>query len=113
MHSSIADYTIEEHTSDMFRVKTFINENLVYFNGHFDNFKILPAVAQIKIVIDIYKNIINKDLFVVNKLLKLKFTNMILPNTNVFIECHYSNNILSFKIYDENKKYSDGKVYFS
>ncbi|MBW5395448.1 3-hydroxyacyl-ACP dehydratase, partial [Brachyspira hampsonii] len=41
------------------------------------------------------------------------FTNMILPNTNIFIESHFSDNIISFKMYDDNKKYSDGKLYFS
>ena len=109
---SSIDYTIEEHTSDMFKVKVFIGEDLVYFDGHFENFKLLPAIAQVKIVMDIFKNIFNKDL-IVTKLLKLKFTDMILPNTNIFIESHLSDNIILFKIYDDNKKYSDGKVYFS
>ncbi|MCZ9954845.1 3-hydroxyacyl-ACP dehydratase [Brachyspira hyodysenteriae] len=112
MSNPIIDYTIEEHTSDMFKVKVFIREDLIYFNGHFKNFKLLPAIAQVKIVTDIFKNIFNRDL-IVTKLLKLKFTDMILPNTNIFIECHLSDNIISFKIYDDNKKYSDGKVYFS
>ena len=109
---SSVDYTIKEHTSNMFKVKVFISEDLIYFDGHFEQFKLLPAIAQVKIVTDIFKNIFNKDL-IVTKLLKLKFTDMILPNTNIFIECNLSDNIISFKIYDDNKKYSDGKVYFS
>lgn len=106
------DYKIEEQTSDMFRVRVFIDEKLPYFDGHFDNFKLLPAIAQVRIVLDIYKSIFSRD-FSINKLLKLKFVNMIFPNTNITIECHCLNNILSFKIYDEDKKYSDGKVYFA
>ena len=106
------DYKIEEKTSDMFRVKVFIDERMAYFEGHFENFKLLPAIAQIKIIIDISKDIFCKD-FIVSKLLKLKFTNMIFPNSNIIIEGHYSNNVLSFKIYDEDKKYSDGKIYFA
>lgn len=106
------DYKIEEKTSDMFRVKIFIDERLKYFDGHFDNFKILPAIAQVHIILDIYKSIFSRD-FSVNKLLKLKFTNMIFPNTTVIAEANYSDNILSFKIYDEDKKYSEGKIYFS
>ena len=100
---SSIDYTIEEHTPNMFKVKIFISDNLFYFDGHFEKFKLLPAIAQIKIITDISKDIFHKEL-VVNKLLKLKF---------IFIECHLSDNIISFKIYDDNKKYSDGKVYFS
>ena len=64
-----------------------------------------------KIVLDISKNIFKKD-FQVNKLLKLKFINMIFTNTNIIIESRYSNNVLLFKIYDDNKKYSDGKICF-
>ena len=109
---SSIDYTIEEHTPDMFKAKIFISSSLFYFDGHFEKFKLLPAIAQIKIITGISKDIFHKEL-VVNKLLKLKFTDMILPNTNIFIECHLSDNIISFKIYDDNKKYSDGKVYFS
>lgn len=106
------DYKIEEKTSDMFRVKVFINEKLPYFDGHFDNFTLLPAVAQVRIVLDIYKSIFSRD-FAVNKLLKLKFVNMIFPNTIIIVEGIYANGILSFKIYDEDKKYSDGKIYFA
>ncbi|MEI0602737.1 3-hydroxyacyl-ACP dehydratase [Brachyspira alvinipulli] len=106
------NYTIEEQSSDMFKVKVFIDEKLPYFDGHFDNFKLLPAVAQIKIIIDISKNIFSKDI-IVTKLLKIKFTNMIFPNSNIIIEGIYANSILSFKIYDEDKKYSDGKIYFA
>ena len=65
----------------MFKVKVFIDEKLPYFDGHFDNFKLLPAVAQIKIIIDISKNIFSKDI-IVTKLLKIKFTNMILNDGN-------------------------------
>ena len=109
---SSIDYTIEEHTSDMFKVKVFIGEDLVYFDGHFENFKLLPALAQVHIVLGISEDIFKKD-FTVNKLLKLKFVNMIFPNTNIIIESHYSNNALLFKIYDDNKKYSDGKICFA
>ena len=106
------NYTIEEQSYDMFKIKFFIDKDLPYFDGHFDNFKLLPAVAQIKIIIDISKNIFSKDI-IVTKLLKIKFTNMIFPNSNIIIEGIYANSILSFKIYDEDKKYSDGKIYFA
>ena len=69
----------------------------------------LPAVAQIKIALDIAKEIFETD-FAVQKLSKVKFINMIYPNTKVNIEEHYSNDSLSFKIYDNDKKYSEGKA---
>ena len=54
-------------------------------------------------------NIFNID-FKVNKLSKVKFTNMIYPNTKVDIEGHYLNDSLTFKIYDNDKKYSEGRA---
>ncbi|MDO6993016.1 3-hydroxyacyl-ACP dehydratase [Brachyspira innocens] len=104
------DYKIEEKTSDMFRVKIFIDERMPYFDGHFENFKLLPAIAQVKIALDICKSIFSRN-FSVSKLLKLKFVNMIFPNTIITLECYCLNNTLSFKMYDEDKKYSDGKIY--
>ena len=64
------DYEIEEKTSDMFRVKVFIDERMAYFDGHFENFKLLPAIAQVKITLDIYRSIFSRD-HSVKKLLKL------------------------------------------
>lgn len=104
------DYKIEEQTSDMFRVRISIYEGMPYFDGHFENFKLLPAIAQVKIVLDTYRSIFSRD-YSVKKLLKLKFIDMIFPNTFITLECSYLNNTLSFKMYDEDKKYSEGKIY--
>ncbi|WP_241210709.1 hypothetical protein [Brachyspira hampsonii] len=53
----------------MFRVKVFVDERMPYFDGHFENFKLLPAIAQVKITLDICKSIFSRD-FSVNKTFK-------------------------------------------
>lgn len=104
------NYNLKHKKENIFIAEMFISEDLPYFDGHFENFKLFPAIAQIKIVIDITKEIFNMD-FSVQKLSKVKFINMIYPNTNINIEGHYLNDSISFKIYDNDKKYSEGRVY--
>ena len=103
------NYNLKHKEDNIFIAEIFISENSPFFDGHFENFKLYPAIAQIKISLDISKEIFNID-FEVKKLSKVKFTNMIYPNTKVDIESRYLNDSLSFKIYDNDKKYSEGKA---
>ena len=103
------NFNLKHKKENIFIAEVFISEDLPFFDGHFENFKLLPAVAQIKIALDIAKEIFETD-FAVQKLSKVKFINMIYPNTKVNIEGHYSNDFFSFKIYDNDKKYSEGKA---
>ena len=103
------NFNLKHKKENIFIAEVFISEDLPFFDGHFENFKLLPAIAQIKIALDIAKEIFETD-FAVQKLSKVKFINMIYPNTKVNIEGHYSNYSLSFKIYDNDKKYFEGKA---
>ena len=103
------NFNLKHKKENIFIAEVFISEDLPFFDGHFENFKLLPAVAQIKIALNIAIEIFETD-FAVQKLSKVKFINMIYPNTKVNIEGHYSNDSLSFKIYDNDKKYSEGKA---
>ena len=103
------NYNLKCKKENIFIADLLISEDLPFFDGHFENFKLLPAVAQIKIVVYIAKDIFVTD-FTVQKLSKVKFINMIYPNTKVNIEGRYLNDFLSFKIYDNDKKYSEGKA---
>lgn len=103
------DYNLKHKKDNIFIAEVFISKDSTFFDGHFENFKLFPAIAQIKIAVDMAKEIFNID-FKVNKLSKVKFTNMIYPNTKVDIEGHYLNDSLTFKIYDNDKKYSEGRA---
>lgn len=105
-------YNLKEKTANMFIAEVFISEDSPFFDGHFENFKLFPAIAQIKTVLDISKEVFNID-FNINKLSKIKFINMIFPNSYINVESRYLNNSISFKIYDKDKKYSEGKAHFT
>jgi acyl-coenzyme A synthetase/AMP-(fatty) acid ligase len=59
-----------------------------YFNGHFSEIKILPAVAQVEIVIRFAARFFKCGTLAA-KVKKLKFTNIIQPNDRVRLECFY------------------------
>ena len=88
---------------------TFLKDS-AYFNGHFPEHPILPGVIQIYFVLSLIKqyfNIETNDYHV----LKLKFSNLILPNTPVFFELKRDKeNEFSFNYFDSDKKYSNGKI---
>ena len=88
---------------------TFLKDS-AYFNGHFPEHPILPGVIQIYFVLSLIKqyfNIETNDYHV----LKLKFSNLILPNTPVLFELKRDKeNEFSFNYFDNDKKYSNGKI---
>jgi len=88
---------------------TFLKDS-AYFNGHFPEHPILPGVIQIYFVLSLIKqyfNIETNDYHV----LKLKFSNLILPNTQVLFELKRDKeNEFSFNYFDSDKKYSNGKI---
>jgi acyl-coenzyme A synthetase/AMP-(fatty) acid ligase len=88
---------------------TFLKDSS-YFNGHFQNHPVLPGVIQIHFVmmfIKQYFNIVANDYHV----LKLKFSNLILPDTPIHFELNRtSDNEFAFEYTNIDKKYSKGKI---
>ena len=81
-----------------------------YFCGHFPNQPILPGVIQIYFVMNFIKKYFH---FTPNDyhILKLKFSNLILPDTNVHFELkRISENEFIFGYSSDNSKYSNGMI---
>lgn len=81
-----------------------------YFTGHFVGCPVLPGVIQIHFVlyfIKKYFHITPNDYHI----LKLKFSNLILPNTSIHFELkRVSENEFVFGYTDEKNKYSNGRI---
>ena len=81
-----------------------------YFKGHFDNCPILPGVIQLHFVIKFIQTFFHKNVKAYD-IIKLKFTNLILPDTAVHFKlCKLSDNEFSFDYENGDVKYSSGKI---
>ena len=88
---------------------TFLKDSS-YFNGHFPEHPILPGVIQMHFVLCFIKQYFNKEANDYH-ILKLKFSNLILPDTPVHFELKRdTENEFAFNYSDGNKKYSCGKI---
>lgn len=87
-------------------------ENADYFDGHFENFSVLPGVVQIH-----YAMLCGQEYFNITpnvlKISKLKFGNIIRPETEVSLRINHikGDNKLSFKYFGEDKVFSSGDIF--
>jgi acyl-coenzyme A synthetase/AMP-(fatty) acid ligase/3-hydroxymyristoyl/3-hydroxydecanoyl-(acyl carrier protein) dehydratase len=86
----------------------FISAESGYFDGHFPEFKLLPAVAQVEIVLRTAAFFFGTPI-VISQSKRIKFSNPILPDQTVRLELRYirEQGSLAFKITDP----SGGTVY--
>ena len=88
---------------------TFLKDSL-YFNGHFPGHPILPGVIQIHFILQFIKQYFNTEINDYH-ILKLKFSNLVLPDTPVHFELKRNGeNSFSFNYYGDDKKYSGGNI---
>ena len=81
-----------------------------YFKGHFENCPILPGVMQLHFVIKFIQMFFHKNVKTYD-IIKLKFTNLILPDTMVHFEVNKLNeDEFSFCYENGDVKYSAGKI---
>ena len=81
-----------------------------YFKGHFENCPILPGVMQLHFVIKFIQMFFHKNVKTYD-IIKLKFTNLILPDTMVHFELNKLNeDEFSFCYENGDVKYSAGKI---
>jgi len=91
----------------------FFPENSDFFGGHFPQYFLLPAVAQIDIVIRVFDNFFNSHI-ILKKIFRAKFVSPIRPNTQVRLHICYleKEKILNFEFFGmQNKKYSSGTFF--
>ena len=90
-------------------LKTLVPASSDYFDGHFPEFKLLPAVAQVDIVSHAAHEYLGTPLSVRN-IRRLKFTEKILPDCTVVLKITVKGEKVSFEIKSEDDAvlYSSG-----
>ena len=90
----------------------FIPKNLVYFQGHFPDYPLLPGVVQVHWVMELAKPIAPKSIF--TGIDRLKFMHPIFPECSLHLNIEAANDTssLNFQYFMHQTTYSSGKINF-
>ena len=107
----ISDARCIEKTETSFIVEFSVPQTSDYFNGHFPGFPILPAVAQLDIIMRFVSNFFKVDA-VLSEIKRIKFTSLIRPDIPLVLSITKNGNTISFKMNSPDKEivYSAGTV---
>lgn len=108
----IVDEKIVRKKENSVSLEFSIPELSDFFDGHFPEFKLLPAVAQFEVVTRFSRKYFNTQRYV-PAIKRIKFSNPIRPDTNVHLDLEYraEKSSVSFSMQDadiEGKLYSSG-----
>lgn len=103
---------ILEKSDNKVVLEFLIPETSDFFDGHFPEFKLLPAVAQFEIVTRFSRKYFGTQRYIPT-IKRIKFSAPILPDTTVILELDYKNDkgSVSYTLKDakvEGKVYSSG-----
>lgn len=98
---------------DSLSARITLPENLIYFDGHFDQIQVLPGVVQMHWVIDLalrHLNVAGEFSGIDN----MKFMRLIQPGQHLGLEISYNRakDLIEFIYSDGDKKLSSGKIRF-
>ena len=82
---SIVDEKIIEKTEDKITLEFVIPETSDFFDGHFPEFKLLPAVAQFEVITRFSKKYFGTQRYVPS-IRRIKFSAPIRPNTKIKLD---------------------------
>ena len=109
---SVENEKIVEKTENAVTLEFLIPESSDFFDGHFPEFKLLPAVAQFEIVTRFSRKYFGTDR-AVPTIRRIKFSNPIRPETHLHLEIKYNvaKSSVSYTLVDAQdfkKTYSSG-----
>jgi len=111
MIKGIGEEIVIEKTENIVVLEVFIASNCDYFDGHFPNFKLLPAVAEFTLVEKFAQKYFGMSSFV-PLIPRMKFSSPLLPDTKVRFHLTRDNNKITFEITNmKDKKISTGSFY--
>jgi len=94
---SLENRTLIEKTGNTACVTFSIPDSSPYFDGHFPGFPILPAVAQVELVVRFCCDYLGTGI-AVSRIKRMKFIKLIRPSMKVLLRLELNNDILNFKL---------------
>ena len=103
---------ILENNDNILKLMFTIPPESLYFEGHFPGDPILPAVAQVDIVLNFASRYFGTGI-AVTKIKRMKFTKIIRPSFTILLRIEKKENVLNFKLTTQNESeiYSSGAIY--
>jgi 3-hydroxyacyl-[acyl-carrier-protein] dehydratase len=89
-------------------VEIHIPKEIAYFSGHFDDTPILAGVVQIDWAIYFSAKFMGVDKNNIGDIPQVKFTQVILPDTTLFLSLKRDNNKIKFRYFNQETVYSSG-----
>lgn len=96
-------------SKDKVTYKIFFNKNCNFYNGHFPDFPITPGVAQLYIATEL-ANYSFKLNTTVGQIKKIKFSNIIHPNTIIDLSLTKKETGIEYVFFDATLTYSSGTL---
>lgn len=94
-------------TKDFAELKLIFPQNCNFFDGHFNNFPILPGVVQL-----FYANYFIEDIFKLklelNEVKKIKFSNIIRPDIEICLRLKNNDKSIEYTYLSDDKNFSSG-----
>jgi len=105
-----ADKIIEKNENSVSLIFTIPKDSL-YFDGHFPDYPILPAVAQIDIVVNFASQNFGTDI-IISQIKRTKFLKVITPSLSLLLKLEKKDASLNFKMTDPDSSevYSSGSI---
>ena len=97
--------------NNVWDVLLIVHASSAYFHEHFEEFHLLPAIAEVDIVIKTINKLVGKTLEV-SSITKTKFTLPIRPETKLILHIDMRNTgtiLFSYKA-EDGRMYSSGKI---
>ena len=107
MIEKTCEYSLIKKTANSLEFSVIFHEDYPYFDGHFDEYKILPALLQINFLAQ--RSSEHFEGFVsINEIQSMKFQRPIIPELKVNVLIFRTDNKFSFKFFSGENIYSQG-----
>jgi len=112
--ASLEGVRVIEQKENAVEIAFSIPETSPYFDGHFPQFSLLPAVAQTELVIRFASEYFGSRIDVA-EMKRIKFTKFIRPNMSLHMRIEKGEKSVRFKIFSSANEsvYSSGTIIFS
>ena len=106
--------SVEERDGGQLNIQVRFPTSSIYFDGHFPQFKLLPAVVQVDLVLHWCHKYLGSSLKLI-KIPRVKFSRPLCPNSMIHLEASYNAEMskISFKFQDldKNQTCSSGNIF--